>query len=228
MSKQLIDLVNQWDAYEDARERTSLPDFCLWYLANQVPEPSYPDDLFDQSPINGLLGKLMGRVSQYDHHYSKRALQTLGLNNVDDIMYLHVIRYLGGAPRKSELIKAMLSEFPSGIEIIRRLTKMGLIEEMPDEQDKRSKRVRLTKPGEEQLNASYAYLHRAGVLMYDPLSPAEKQLLLQLLERLDTFHTEHYNPYQTDTFDALYEKLIPALRSAPVSSEDAPDDDTSV
>lgn len=156
----------------------------------------------------------MGRVAQFDHHYSKKALQQLGMNNVDDMMYLHVIRYLGGAPRKSELIKTMLSEFPSGIEIIRRLTKLGFIEEMPDETDKRSKRVRLTTSGEDVLNSSYAYLHQAGELMYDTLSLSEKTMLVQLLERLDKFHTEHYSPYQSDSFEVLYNKLIRIIRPA--------------
>lgn len=213
MSKQLIELVNQWGAYEETHPDPSLAGFCLWHLTNQAATPAYPDDIFDESPINGLLGKLLGRVSQFDHHYSKKALQRLGINNVDDMMYLHVIRYLGGTPRKSELIKNMLSEFPSGIEIIRRLTRMGLIEEMPDELDKRSKRVRLTANGEEILNSSYAYLHQAGELMFDTLSQGEKMLLVQLLARLDKFHTEHYSPYQTDSFDVLYDKLMKVIVS---------------
>ena len=212
MSKQLIELVNQWGAYEETHSEPSLFGFCLWQLSNQAPAPAYPDDLFDESPINGLLGKLLGRVSQFDHHYSKKALQQLGMNNVDDMMYLHVIRYLGGAPRKSELIKNMLSEFPSGIEIIRRLTKTGLIEEMADETDKRSRRVRLTTNGEEVLNSSYSLLHQAGELMFDTLDQAEKMMLVQLLERLDKFHTEHYSPYQTDSFEILYDKLIRLIK----------------
>lgn len=211
MSKQIIELVSQWVAYQEAHADTSLQDFCLWYLSNQQAAP-LPNDLFDETPMNGLLGKLMGRVSQYDHHYSKKALQVLGLNNVDDVMYLHVIRYLGGAPRKSELIKHMLSEFPSGIEIIRRLVKLGLIDEVPDEQDKRSKRVRLTAPGEALLTASYDYLHRAGELMYGPLGETEKLVLVRLLEKVDQFHTDHYNPYQTDDFNALYDRLIRVVR----------------
>jgi DNA-binding MarR family transcriptional regulator len=209
-SQLLVELVNQWAVYEKQQANPSLRDFCLWYLTNQP--LSLPDqaDIFDEIPINGLLGKLMGRVGQYDHLYTKKALNELGLNNVDDMMYLHMIHYLK-SPRKAELISEMLSEFPSGIEIIRRLLRQSLIDEVPDENDKRSKRVRLTETGEQLLMASYALLHEAGKMLYDLLSEPEKMLLAHLLGRLDEFHVVQHKRMRSASFKEAYSQLMAEL-----------------
>lgn len=209
-SQLVVALVNQWAIYEQERETPSLRDFCLWYLTNQPVALADQGDIFDAIPINGLLGKLMGRVGQYDHVYTKKALTELGLNNVDDMMYLHMIHYLK-FPRKADLIHEMLSEFPSGIEIIRRLLRQGLLAEMPDETDKRAKRVRLTKPGEQLLFASYALLHEAGQMMYDVLTDPEKQLLAHLLSRLDEFHVIHIRRLRSESFRIAYDQLMNEL-----------------
>lgn len=211
MSSQLVvALVNEWAAYEAQHNSPSLQGFCWWYLANQP--GSLPDqaDIFDETPLNGLLGKLMARVAQYDHLYTKKALNELGLNNVDDMMYLHMIHHLK-APRKAELIHEMLSEFPSGIEIIRRLLRLSLITELPDETDKRARRVRLTETGEQLLLASYALLHQAGEMMYDLLSEPEKLLLAHLLGRLDGFHAGHHKQLRTEPFSTAHAQLMAEL-----------------
>lgn len=210
-SQQLVQLVNQWATYEEQTDVPTLPDFCRWYLANQPLTLPDQDDIFDQIPLNGLLGKLVGRTGLHDHLYTKKALQELGLNNVDDMMYLHMIRYLA-SPRKSELIHHMLSEFPSGIEIIRRLLKQGLIEERPDEIDKRSKRVCLTPTGEQLLLGSYGLLQQAGQLMFDALNEDEKRLLAYLLGRLDTVHTPHHKTFQNAPFPVVYQQLLPLIQ----------------
>lgn len=208
MSTQLVvALVNQWAVYEQQHPNPSLTDFCLWYLTNQPLDRPDPSDIFDETPVNGMLGKLMARMSQYDHLYTKKALGELGLSNVDDMMYLHMIHHLK-APRKAELINVMLSEFPSGIEIIRRLLRQSLIEELADETDKRSKRVRLTEAGEQLLMASYKLLHQAGEMMYNVLSEPEKLLLVHLLERLDNFHVSRHKQVRAAPFDDGYQQVM--------------------
>lgn len=215
MSSQiLVALVNKWATYEQQHDDPSLRDFCLWYLTNQPLTLPDQGDIFDEIPINGLLGKLMARVSQYDHIYTKKALGELGLKNVDDMMYLHMIQHLN-APRKAELIGEMLSEFPSGIEIIRRLLRLSLIEEFADEADRRAKRVRLTVEGEQLLLASYTLLHQAGEMTYDRLSESEKLLLAHLLGRLDDFHVDnHKKVVREESFQDAHQQLMAVLRTA--------------
>lgn len=215
-SQPIVELVNQWAAYEQSDSNPSLRSFCLWYLSNQSSDLPNQDDVFDEIPLNGLLGKLLGRVSQYDHLYTKKALAELGLTNVDDMMYMHMIHHLK-SPKKSDLISHMLSEFPSGIEIIRRLLRHAYIEELPDLTDKRSKRVKLTPTGESVLLASYSLLHRAGRLMFEVLTEAERLLLAHLLGRLDDFHSTHHKSARTAKFDAVYNQLMTELGLLPES-----------
>lgn len=213
-SQLLVALVNQWAVYEQQESSPSLREFCLWYLSNQPMALPDQGDIFDETPLNGLLGKLMGRISQYDHLYTKKALSELGLNNVDDMMYLHMIQHLK-SPRKTELINEMLSEFPSGIEIIRRLLRLSLIEEFPDEADKRATRVRLTQTGEQLLLASYGLLHQAGEMMYDLLSEPEKLLLVHLLGRLDQFHVIQHKLVRTKPFGEAHQQLLATMKGTP-------------
>ena len=58
-------------------------------------------------------------------------------------MILHEMRTL----EKSELIYDMISEFPCRIDVIRCLVKIGYVKELPDEEEKRSKRIQITKAG---------------------------------------------------------------------------------
>ncbi len=206
-SQPLVELVNVWATYEQLNPTPTISGFCLWYLSNQSRDLPNQEDIFDETPLNGLLGKLLGRVSQYDHLYTKKALAELGLTNVDDMMYMHMIYHLK-SPKKSDLINEMLSEFPSGIEIIRRLLRHEYIDEFPDLTDKRSKRVRLTPAGESVLQASYALLHQAGQIMFEVLTEPERLLLAHLLSRLDDFHSTHHKAVRSAKFDATYDQLM--------------------
>jgi DNA-binding MarR family transcriptional regulator len=50
-----------------------------------------------------------------------------------------------------EIVNMHNLEAPTGIEIIKRLLKNGLIEEFPDQQDRRAKRIKLSQTGLNEL-----------------------------------------------------------------------------
>lgn len=52
-----------------------------------------------------------------------------------------------------EIIDLHNLEAPSGIEIIKRLLRNKLIEEFADEEDRRAKRIQITKKGAEELES---------------------------------------------------------------------------
>jgi hypothetical protein len=86
----------------------------------------------------------------------------------------------------------VVSEFPSGIDIIKRLVKMGWVTEQPDADDKRSKRLTMTAAGVAVLEQSYPLLNIAAEIAYGTLSNAEKLMVARLLHRLDVHHWAHY------------------------------------
>jgi len=192
MSQQLVALVNSFHAFEQENPQGEIADFCRYYLAKQdleaTPQLNSPHQ---HIPLDGRLGKILGRLSRFSIHYAKRKLAEIHLQNVEDFGYLATLHDLG-TPKKSELITAMLSDFTTGIEVIKRLQKLGFVEEFPDEHDKRSKRLAITPEGEETLRHSYPIMQGVGRSVFSVLSADEKAILLQLVEKLDRYHTEMY------------------------------------
>ncbi len=185
-----------------------LTEFCVRYLAERTDLARFKNQEEEDSPvmIDEKLSAHFGRLNKYVQHYSKKAMQEMLLNNVEDAIYLIALSSMG-KPRKSELIHVMLSEFPSGIDVIKRLVNFQLIEEFPDEEDRRSKRVQITPKGSEVLAACYPALARVGKIAFSRLSAAEKIMLLNLLAKLDDFHSEHYKMARNGDFEEIFRQM---------------------
>ena len=213
----IVSLVNCFAQYAKTDPNLTIEAFCKQYLATNTPinTPANIDEnivntvdatefilqnnrLNDDTPIplNGALGSLTGRLSRFALLYTKKALAPLELSSIDDMVYLHIINALG-SPRKSDVIHEAISEFPSGIDIIKRLVKMGCVTEIADDTDRRSKRVQLTEEGRSILLQSYTLVDKAGDAAFNLLDNTEKQTLLALLRRLDGFHWQHYKQTRT-------------------------------
>ncbi len=203
MSKKIVELVNLWSKYEDENPEMSIADFCVKYLAENSTQSL---EEWHSVPVNGQLAGLLGRLVKYSNLYSKKALNHFPLNNIEDWIYLISLMDLK-TPKKSELIYEMLSEFPSGIDIIKRLIASDLVEEFPDENDKRSKRVKITEKGLQVLAESMPYMDKVGKMAFDTLTPSEKTMIVNILKRLDSFHNEHFKNVRNIEFEQAFEVL---------------------
>lgn len=225
--KALIDLVNAWAAYSEATPNADLGGFCLHYLTEHV----HPPVVDQQQPVKAIneqnyrpqnnsgnpsfieirpesrLAALVGRLSKYSYFYSKKAMQPLQFKGIDDPVYLLVLMKMG-TPKKSELIYEMMSEFASGIDIVNRLVGMGLVEEFPDEEDRRSKRLRITFKGIEALQECFPVMNKVADVAFSSLTDGEQALLVQLLDKLDRYHAEHYRQSRNAEFDEVYEQMV--------------------
>ncbi|TAE24981.1 MAG: MarR family transcriptional regulator [Cytophagales bacterium] len=229
--KKLVELVNAWAAYSETTPDADLPGFCLHYLIQHVqplpPTSQQPTldeaELIDEQWVESLTGKanrsvvtirpearlgaLVGRLSNYAYFYSKKAMQPLQFRSIEDPVYLLVLLQMG-TPKKSELIFEMMSEFASGIDIINRLIGMGFIEEFPDEHDRRSKRVRITSNGLEAIQQALPVMDRVADVAYSSLTDGEKALLVQILEKLDRYHADHYRQGKNAEFDEIHTRMV--------------------
>ncbi|WP_266363908.1 MarR family winged helix-turn-helix transcriptional regulator [Tellurirhabdus rosea] len=225
----LLHLIQEWAAFDREQPEGDLTAFCTYYLTNRTgnsPEPggnpvnakwvelvTEPKELTatvtdaivmkPESRISALLGRLI----RYMSFYSKKAMQPLELSNIDDAVYLIVLAQMG-TPKKSELIHEMLSEFPSGIDIIKRLMAKGLAEEFPDEHDRRSKRVRITEKGIETLQTCLPEMDKVAQIGFHILTEAEKQMLISVFTRLDRYHADYYKSGRNQDFRELYGQII--------------------
>ncbi|MCU0341590.1 MAG: MarR family winged helix-turn-helix transcriptional regulator [Spirosomaceae bacterium] len=203
-NNKLVELVNLWAAHEAEQPDLSIEAFCERILATRG--NTYQAINEYGIPLEGKIMGHLGRMGKFASIYSKKALQETALNNVEDWVYLLCTMEMG-TPKKSELINQLLSEFPSGIDVIKRMVAAGYLEEFPDEEDKRSKRVRITPAGVEKVQACLPQMQKVGDMALGLLTPVEKQFLVTILDRLDRFHEKHYKTTRSEDFEALHQLL---------------------
>lgn len=131
--------------------------------------------------------RLLVFLNRYARNYAKKALEDSVLGSMDEYVYLRIVSDTGGMT-KSDLIYRNRHEKPTGMEIIRRLLAAGLIEQSDDPDDRRSKQLRISHAGKEALQKVAIRMNVVWELITGNLNSAEKLLLLQLLEKLETFH----------------------------------------
>lgn len=180
-----MELVNAWAAYEETHPQGSLEDFYRFSLIRSKEKES------KASPVGGIIPasadgfflKLFGRISQILHMYEEIAVKAAGLNQLEEFMLLSSINF--GNPRKTELVYAAILELSTGTNILNRLLADGYILESIDEEDKRSKRIQLTRKGETTLLNCRQNLVRMGGLLLSDMTDDEKSLCIQLLKGLE-------------------------------------------
>jgi len=77
------------------------------------------------------------------------------------------------------------------MDIIKKLVKTGLAEEIPDETDKRSKRMIITPKGKEIVEKVYQKLREMSEDVLGDLNQQERAVIIQFLARLNTYHTKN-------------------------------------
>ncbi len=148
----------------------------------------------DQTALTMLITYLY----RYAKHYSKKALEGSPLSTLDEFGFL-VTLLERKSLTKSELINLHLIEMTSGIEIIKRLTKQGLLDSFPDPDDRRSRRVKLTDEGMQVLMSLMPRLQQVAQIVSADLTSEERGVLLPLLNRLNEFHAViHHQDRKSD------------------------------
>jgi len=208
MENKTVQLVNLWHDFEKEHPDENVDDFCRYHLAaleikKEKPATESEKD-FALLPIETKLARSAGRLSRFHASYARKALVDLDLNHLDDFLYLNALSRLKN-PKKSELIYENISEFSSGIEIIRRLIKLGLAKEFPDTLDRRSKRLRLTPKGQKVLIQCFTKMQELNFMVYRLLSTQDKELIYSMVRRLDKLHTDVYEKTKNKSLTEIKE-----------------------
>jgi DNA-binding MarR family transcriptional regulator len=114
--------------------------------------------------------------------YCKEALVDTEINSPDEYSFLYHLSLVDSF-RKMELVHIHLLEAPSGIEVIKRLLKKGFIEEFADRDDKRAKRIRITKKGRQETDRLAPKMQAVYSKMTAKWSFREKAHLLSSLKK---------------------------------------------
>ncbi len=205
MRNKTVELINHWHAFEIKHPESEIADFCRYFLAKNKNTKAAHESK-EEIPLNGKLGRTIGRLGRFAQFYSRRVLADLELNNLDDFTYLQVLNQLKN-PKKSVLIEENISEFSTGSEIINRLTRQRFIKEYPDKEDGRSKRLALTAKGKKTLDRCYERMQNLTAMLFTNMPDDDKELIYMMLSPLDQLHTHAYRQTKTKDLQKIKEAL---------------------
>jgi DNA-binding MarR family transcriptional regulator len=194
---QLLKLVEDFEDENTGRELclSEFSGFLINHL-NQFNSISEADVRFGKNEddsqqlafqIDNSIGRLLIYMSRYAKSYIKKALDGTTLQSPEDFTCLAIL-LTHDSLSKSELISRNIQEKTSGTEVIRRLLQAGLVSQIDDVHDKRSKRVSITEHGKQVLYRVFDDMNDVGKMVAGNLSIAEKLSLQYLLQKLDVFH----------------------------------------
>jgi DNA-binding MarR family transcriptional regulator len=206
-----VELVNLWGAFEEKHPGASIEDFCRHHLAQQREESVQGTMVGGVVPriTDGLLLKIIGRISKLNMAYANIALTGTNLNQIEEFGVLQTI-LKDKNPKKTELIYANLFELSSGTDLLNRMKKRGLIREYDDKEDKRSKRIELTTKGEQTAKAGYSKIEKNARMLLRELSEDDKMLCIQLLKRIEIKFSALWPKHKGKDFDEIYNELMEA------------------
>jgi DNA-binding MarR family transcriptional regulator len=175
--KRIIALIEK---YQEGHSSEKVEDFTIWlnntlFSANEDNDHSPHDELV-------LAFKLM-YLNKELKKQTKNILSKSSIASVDEYSFLLHLDHQESF-RKMELVELHNLEAPTGIEIIKRLLKNRFIEEFPDKDDKRAKRIKLTNKGKTELKKIKPKIDAIFSRFSEPLSLNEKIQLSGILDKL--------------------------------------------
>lgn len=197
-----IDLLHEVKEFENSgacKSHATVEDFRLWLNDKKYRKES-PTRLFknEQHQVSFTENEICKQVLLLGR-YSKQLIRK-GLNDFpelanEEFTYLYRLKDEPNLT-KIQLIERNGHEKQTGTQIIRRLLEYGLIEEKNDCTDKRSKRLNITKKGEDYFHRSVEKVNLTSRLLAGKLEDHEKNELLELLRKLNDFHSHIYSEYR--------------------------------
>ena len=202
----LIEIIDQLEKYENAcianNSEISTSDFLEFlYLQDQLSENNskrqalsggHDDwrlDTSTKAEMNTDISILVVLLYLYAKGYIKKALASSDLKNGDDFSFL-ITLMTHESLTKIELTKLLVMEKTSGNEIINRLVNHGFIEQMPDKDDRRSIRIRITDFGRSEVIKILPEMQLVSRIVTGNLNQNEIRTLSYLLRKLDDYHND--------------------------------------
>lgn len=202
----IIMLISKWKDFRDIHKTGDLKSFSNWVLSEnqfaakqsdqedfivaQVAKMEEKDAIPDLAN-RGVIGHLLARMNLFVKNYAKQPFQEIGFKSLEEFRLLQMIDRTKSI-NKSELSNESLMEFSTVVDILKRFSSKGLIKQVKDKNDKRASQVQITAAGKNLLNSSYKTLAAIKPNIAGDLSLKEQGTLINLLLRLNNFHTDYF------------------------------------
>lgn len=214
--EQLLELINNWSEHKKNNPRAELREFYTAMLTADAPKllidtvvgqsQMAKNYMPDNEMMTGEILRLLYRITKVSTLYTKKALEETAMTSPEEFGYLNLLMRMG-SPKRSDLIRESMMEYTSGLEVIKRLTENGYVEELPDSEDKRSKRISITSAGRDALVLSFPHMAKATSIVGKHISTSEKALLIIILTRLDNIHSSIQYQSKSLTLDEILELM---------------------
>ena len=171
-------LIGLAEKFEKETDSSDLIKFLTWsyrYLDEGSGQDAAHDSLLLPFKVIYLYKKLK--------KLTREVLSSSALSSLDDYSFLLHLEDAGSL-RKMEIISMHEIEAPTGIEIIRRLIRNDLVEEFPDPDDRRAKRIKLTAEGKKELEIVRPKIDHVFEGFVRDLPSEERAHLSGLLDKL--------------------------------------------
>jgi DNA-binding MarR family transcriptional regulator len=205
----IIDAYKTYQLSAGANKKSSVSDFAAWVndqsFLNAKPVNILPPENLGQYELEVAISTLVICLNRYSRLLIKKGLINFPQLVSEDFTYLYSLMEVESMT-KIQLIEKNVHEKPTGLEVIKRLLKHGLVNERNDENDKRSKRVFLTDKGKALFFATIDQMNKVALIVSGNLSIDEKTQLHALLKKLEDFHNPIYLSHKEISINQLVEK----------------------
>lgn len=150
---------------------------------------------------------LLTGLFRFAKHYIKKAFQGTSLRTLDEFGFLATL-LKEKSLLKNELINSHILEISSGSEILKRLIKNGLVEQGPDEKDKRAKRVWLSQKGIKEIMMAFNDMHKVSEIIIGNLNEKELTDALGIFNKLTYFHQHIHEDDKNTELNKLHSKYV--------------------
>ena len=157
-------------------------------------EVSDHQEFYKQMPIERQFLTLLSRASRFIDFYIRKALEDTKVNSRLEFQFLISIKEMG-EPRKTDVIYFNITEISTGVETLKRLQNRGLIQDFADKNDKRIRRLELTKTGKEVVEEA---LRKFNVLDKLAMAFGTENDWKNFIPSLMQFNEIHNNFYQSN------------------------------
>ena len=189
--------------------------FAQWLAQRHAPGGGTITDLEARLQWNGkghggqphyTASNLLTALGRYKTIYVKMALEGSPFETYDEFAFVLSLVF-AGPYTQSQLIERHVQLKPTGMEVIRRLLKKGMIVQLPSGEDRRSKLLKATPEGASAFRQSLSRINAVTDMVMAPLSHHERLQLLALLQKLDTAHRDIFLYNKKMELDELLEKF---------------------
>lgn len=196
-AKLVQQLLRDLGEFHDQTASKAMEEFVAWlnnrYLASDVSEqdPKQFIEAFEAyAPPDKratIESAIVRHITVIFKHLKVEAQTHLAGHIVLSIEEVGLLATVLGAPgiAKSLLIRSNMLEISTGTDIINKMIRNGVLLEVPDQADRRVKRIHLTPIAYEGLQVIFKVLDEMANQMLSELTLQERILLFQLLSKVD-------------------------------------------